>query len=104
MANDQQQELQEQAQIYKCRADIFKKIVTLLEGFAELEGEYRTLEGGRQIEDVNTMYKIAKAMRDSYRETSEIAERTAASDDPVSEALGCLLEEIGAYKDRKKEK
>lgn len=104
MTNEQKQELQEQAQIYKCRADIFKKVVTLLEGFAKLEGEYRTMEGSRQTKDVNHMYKVAKAMEHSYRKTSEVAEKAAASDDPVSEALECLLEEIKAYEERKKEK
>ena len=104
MTNEQKQELQEQAQIYKCRADIFKKIVTLLEDFAKLEGEYRTMEGGCQIEDVNYMYKVAKAMEHSYRRVLEVAEKTAVSEDPVSEALECLLEEIKAYEERQKEK
>lgn len=104
MANEQKQELQEQAQIYKHRASIFGRIVAILECFAELEDEYPTLACSQQKKDVNYIYKVAKAMEHSYRKTSEVAEKAAASDDPVSEALECLLEEIKTYEERKKEK
>lgn len=90
----QKQELREQAQVYKCRADIFKKIITLLNGFAELEDEFRTMVDSLQIDELNHMRKTAEDMEYSYRKTSEVAAKAAVSGDFMSEALKSLDEEI----------